>query len=176
MTTRVQPHSAGAQGNLWQPGGAGWRARIGVLTPHFDGVLESECWTMAPPGVAIYAARVPFVDASAFAQPPHVDTAAELLAAVPLHAIIYAFTSSSYLLGTEADTALKARLEQRTRGIPVVIPAVAALEAAKLPHEIKIEPGAGHAFFNEAKPDRFNATAAADAYARVLDWFGRYLS
>lgn len=34
----------------------------------------------------------------AFAQPPHVDTAAELLAAAPLHAIIYAFTSSSYLL------------------------------------------------------------------------------
>ena len=54
--------------------------------------------------------------------------------------------------------------------------AVAALEAAKLPHEIKVQPGAGHAFFNEAKPDRFNAAAAADAYAKVLDWFGRYLS
>ena len=43
----------------------------------------------------------------------------------------YAFTSSSYLLGPEADTALKARLEQRTRGIPVVIPAVAAVEALR---------------------------------------------
>jgi maleate isomerase len=136
MTTRVQSRAAEAQGRLWQPDGAGWRARIGVLTPHFDGVPESECWTMAPPGVAIYAARVlaqvPLVDARSFAQPPHVDTAAELLAAAPLHAIIYAFTSSSYLLGADADTALKARLEQRTRGIPVVMPAVAAVEALRV--------------------------------------------
>jgi maleate isomerase len=131
MTTRVQPLAAEAQRRLWQPDGVGWRARIGVLTPHFDGVPESECWTMAPAGVSIYAARVPFVDARTFAQPPHIDTATELLAAAPLHAIIYAFTSSSYLLGVEADTALKARLEQRTRGIPVVIPGLAAVEALR---------------------------------------------
>jgi maleate isomerase len=132
MAIQVQPRAAEARGSLWQPDGAGWLARIGMLTPHFDGVPESECWTMAPPRVAIYAARVPFVDARAFVQPPHVDTAAELLAAAPLHAIIYAFTSSSYLLGSEADTALKARLEQRTRGIPVVIPAIAAVEALRV--------------------------------------------
>jgi carboxymethylenebutenolidase len=53
--------------------------------------------------------------------------------------------------------------------------AVAALEAAKLPHEIKVEPGAGHAFFNETKPS-FVRTAADDAYTRLLDWFGRYLA
>ena len=52
--------------------------------------------------------------------------------------------------------------------------AVAALEAAKLAHEIKVEPGAGHAFFNETKPS-FVPAAAADAYAALLDWFGRYL-
>jgi maleate isomerase len=131
MTTRVQPQSAEAQVHLWQPDGAGWRARIGVLTPHVDGVPESECWTMAPAGVSIYAARVPYVNARTFAQPPHVDSAAELLAAAPLHAIVYAFTSSSYLLGPEGDTALKARLEQRTRGIPVVIPCLAAVEALR---------------------------------------------
>ncbi|HZQ79027.1 MAG TPA: dienelactone hydrolase family protein [Acidimicrobiia bacterium] len=53
--------------------------------------------------------------------------------------------------------------------------AVAALAAADLPHEIKTEPGAGHAFFNETKPS-FVRAAAADAYAAVLDWFGHYLS
>ena len=51
--------------------------------------------------------------------------------------------------------------------------AVAALEQAKLTHEIKVEPGAGHAFFNETKPS-FVPAAAADAYTRLLDWFGRY--
>jgi carboxymethylenebutenolidase len=53
--------------------------------------------------------------------------------------------------------------------------AVAALEAAKLTHEIRVEPGAGHAFFNETKPS-FVRPAAEDAYTRLLDWFGRYLS
>jgi carboxymethylenebutenolidase len=54
-------------------------------------------------------------------------------------------------------------------------PAKAALTAAKLPHEIKVEPGAGHAFFNETG-ERFNAAAATDAYTRLLEWFGKYLS
>lgn len=54
-------------------------------------------------------------------------------------------------------------------------PAKAALTAAKLPHEIKVEPGAGHAFFNETG-ERFNVAAATDAHTRLLEWFGKYLS
>jgi carboxymethylenebutenolidase len=53
--------------------------------------------------------------------------------------------------------------------------AATALAAADLPHQIKTEPGAGHAFFNETKPS-FVRAAAADAYAALVDWFGRYLS
>jgi maleate isomerase len=68
-----------------------------------------------------------------FAEPPHVDDAAELLAAAPLNAIVYGFTSSSYVRGAADDAALKNRLEVRTRGIPVVIPcAAAALALASL--------------------------------------------
>lgn len=52
--------------------------------------------------------------------------------------------------------------------------ATAALEKAGLPHEIVTEPGADHAFFNDTGP-RYNAAAAADAYQRVLGWFGQYL-
>jgi maleate isomerase len=65
----------------------------------------------------------------AFAEPPLVDDAAELLAATPLHAIVYAFTSSSYVRGAADDAALKIRLEHRTRGIPVIIPCLAAVTA-----------------------------------------------
>lgn len=54
-------------------------------------------------------------------------------------------------------------------------PARAALTAARLPHEVVISPGAGHAFFNETGA-RFNATAAADAHRRLMEWFGKYLS
>jgi len=59
------------------------------------------------------------------------DDAAELLAAAPLHAIAYGFFSSSYVLGKEGDQALQARLEQRTHGIPVIIPGLAALLALR---------------------------------------------
>src|SRR5258707_8442293 len=65
----------------------------------------------------------------AFAAPPLVDDAAELLASAPLHAIVYGFTSSSYLRGAADDARLRERLERRTRGIPVVITCAAAVTA-----------------------------------------------
>ena len=52
--------------------------------------------------------------------------------------------------------------------------AKAALERAGLPHEIVTYQGAGHAFFNDTGP-RYDPEAAAQAYQRVLDWFGRHL-
>jgi hypothetical protein len=57
----------------------------------------------------------------AMVDPPAVDDAAELLAMAPLHAIVFGFTSSSYVGGAADDAALKSRLETRIRGIPVVI-------------------------------------------------------
>jgi hypothetical protein len=122
---------------MWQLDGAGWRARVGALTPHLDPVPETELRAMAPQGVSIHAARVPLgtLDrdgnislqrgagaALAFAEPPHVDHAAMLLASIPASVIVYAYTSSSYILGVDGDKALKARLEARAPGIPVVIP------------------------------------------------------
>lgn len=131
---------------MWQPDGWGDRARIGVLTPDTDVVPESEFSAMAPRGVSVHATRVPFhgrtaagleepiamAGVRAFAESPRLDEAAERLAAAPLDAITYAFTSSSYLGGTGEDSTLRARLEKRTHGIPVVTAcssAVAALRA-----------------------------------------------
>ena len=48
--------------------------------------------------------------------------------------------------------------------------AKAALEAARLKHEILTFEQADHAFFNNTGA-RFNAPAAAEAWRRVLDWF-----
>jgi maleate isomerase len=128
---------------MWQPDGWG-QTRIGILTPHADVGPESEFGALAPDGISIHAMRVPLgaykaggvMDRTladdpvrAFAEPPLVDDAAELLAAAPLHVIVYAFTSSSYVRGAVDDAALKARLERRTRGIPVIIPCAAAVTA-----------------------------------------------
>ena len=96
---------------MWQPDGWG-RTRIGVLTPHADIVPETEFNALAPDGISIHAARVPFggykpggtMDPTiadnpvrAFADPPAVDDAAEMLAMAPLHAIVFGLTSSSYV-------------------------------------------------------------------------------
>ena len=127
----------------------GWEStvRIGVLTPHADVGPESELQAMAPPSVAIHATRVPFgamaaggamdptiplAPVRAFAEPPHVDNAAELLAAAPLDAIAYGFTSSAYVIGVEGEAEMMARLERRTRGIPVVTTCRAAVEGLRV--------------------------------------------
>ncbi|HEU4580852.1 MAG TPA: dienelactone hydrolase family protein [Polyangiaceae bacterium] len=53
--------------------------------------------------------------------------------------------------------------------------AEAALTAAGLTHEMVVEPNANHAFFNDTGMS-YNAAAAADAWTRVLAWFGEHLS
>ncbi len=53
--------------------------------------------------------------------------------------------------------------------------AKAALDRAGLVNEIVVEPGVDHAFFNDTGP-RYNAGASADAWRRLLDWLGRYVS
>jgi maleate isomerase len=122
---------------MWQPDGLGSLARIGIIVPHFDPVPESEIQTLAPEGVSIHSARVLLgtldsegntacqrgpAASRAFAEPPHVDNAALLLASIPVDVIVYAYTASSYICGSDGDAALKARLETRAGGIPVVIP------------------------------------------------------
>ena len=128
----------------WHEDGWDVAVRIGVLVPHADVGPESELRAMAPPGVAIHATRVPFgamgpgggMDPTIalepvrrFAKQPQLDDAAELLAAAPLDAIAYGFTSSAYVIGASAEAEMVRRLEQRTRGIPVVTPCAAAVDA-----------------------------------------------
>jgi maleate isomerase len=132
---------------MWQPDGWDAKARIGVLTPHADVGPESELQAMAPDGVVVHAARVPFGAMSAgggmdstiplapvraFADPPHVDTAAELLAAAPVQAIGFGFTSSGYVIGADGEAAMVARLEARTRGIRVVSTCAAAVAGLRV--------------------------------------------
>ncbi len=130
---------------MWQPDGWGFRARIGVLTPHADIGPESEFHAMSPAGVSIHTGRAFFGAMSrdttldhaialepvrAFSQPPHIDEAATLLAAAPVSVIAYAFTSSSYVSGPQDDKELAARLADRT-GLPLVVTCHAAVEGLR---------------------------------------------
>jgi maleate isomerase len=86
---------------------------------------------MAPDGVSVHVARVPLGDVRTFSDPPGPDNAIELLARLPLHSIVYPFTTSSYLLGTNGEQALRARLEKRSNGIPVLMSMIAAAAAIR---------------------------------------------
>ena len=55
------------------------------------------------------------------------------------------------------------------------VAAAAALEQAGTVHQIVVEPDADHAFFNDSG-QRYNPTAAADAWAQTQSWMQRYLA
>jgi carboxymethylenebutenolidase len=63
--------------------------------------------------------------------------------------------------------------DQRVNGTEPV--ARAALEKAGLVFELVTEPDANHAFFNDTG-DRYNPTAADDAWRRVQAWFSKYVA
>jgi maleate isomerase len=113
--------------NNLRPDGDGWRARLGVLTHDDSAISESELWTMAPDGVSLHTSRVYFANLPTFANPPGPENAVDLLARLPLQAIIYAWTFGSYLLGTTGEQELVSRVEQHSNGIPVLMSAPAAI-------------------------------------------------
>jgi maleate isomerase len=132
---------------MWQPDGWDVRARIGVLTPHGDVGPESELQAMAPEGVRVHAARVPFgamttggvmdrtiplAPVLAFVEPPYIDEAAALLAAAPIGAIGIGFTSSSYVGGADGERKVVERLMQHTAGVAVVATCAAAVAGLRV--------------------------------------------
>jgi hypothetical protein len=82
---------------------------------------------MAPEGVSVHVARVPLVDTRTYSNPPHPDDAIALLAALPMKAIVFAFTTTSYILGPDGEQELKVRLEKHSNGIPVLLTGTAAV-------------------------------------------------
>jgi len=75
---------------------------------------------------------IPLAPVRAFTEPPDVDDAAELLAAAPVHAIAFGFTSSAYVIGTTGEAAMLERLRARSRGLPVVAPCASIVEGLAL--------------------------------------------
>jgi maleate isomerase len=169
----------------WATDGWDTAVRIGLLVPHADVGPESEMHAMAPRGVCIHAARVPFgamgsgggMDPTIplepvrrFAEPPELDDAAELLAAAPLHVIAYGFTSSAYVIGARGEADMVRRLSRRTRGIPIVTACAAAVDALHALDARRItifDPpwfdaqlvGRGRAYYQDAGFDVADATA-----------------
>lgn len=98
--------------------------------------------------------------------------APELAAAVPF----YGPTPDNPDFAGSAQVAVLAFYGELDARVNATEPAAsAALDAAGMPHDVVIEPGADHAFFNDTG-QRYNAVAAQDAWTRMQDWFGQYLA
>jgi carboxymethylenebutenolidase len=50
-----------------------------------------------------------------------------------------------------------------------------ALKAANVPHEGYLYANSVHGFFNDATPERYNETAATEAWTRTIAWFNKYV-
>ena len=97
---------------------------------------------------------------------PRLSAAAPFYGPLPDHAD---FTGSR----NAAVLALYAELDSRVNESRDA--ANAALEKAGLTHEIVTYQGANHAFFNDTG-QRYEPTAAAQAYQKLMDWFAANLS
>jgi carboxymethylenebutenolidase len=51
-----------------------------------------------------------------------------------------------------------------------------ALQRYGVPHDIKVYPGARHAFFNDQLPGSYDAAAATDSWERVLRFFAEHVA
>jgi carboxymethylenebutenolidase len=63
-------------------------------------------------------------------------------------------------------------LDQRVTSTQPIVKA--ALDKAGMVNDLVVEPAANHAFFNDTG-DRYNATAANDAWRQVQGWFTKYV-
>ena len=96
---------------------------------------------------------------------------ARLAAAVPFYG---PFPEGGNLSGARAAVlAIYAGLDSRVNATRAA--ARAALRKAGLKHQIVTYPGVNHAFFNPTG-SRYDPTAAAAAYKRMLGWFDTYLA
>jgi carboxymethylenebutenolidase len=100
------------------------------------------------------------------------DGEPRLAAAVPFYG---PFPSGASLTGSPnaAVLGIYAGLDSRVNGTKDA--AEAALAAAGLTHELRVFDGVDHAFFNDTG-QRYDATAASQAYQAMLDWFGQHLA
>jgi maleate isomerase len=120
------------------PAGADRAIAIGVLTPHAAPGPEVELPAIAPGCLVARVERIaegePPATASALralTAPAVLDQAADALAHDSIDAVVYASTTSAYVIGFEAETAMTARLASRL-ALPVVATCASAVAALRV--------------------------------------------
>jgi maleate isomerase len=128
----------------------GYRAKIGILVPATNTIVEPEMAAMQPPGVTNHISRM-----SRSKRPAHdlalykkflgksVDMAAaiDVLSACEPSVIVHGHSVDSFVGGLSGAHAMKAHMEAMAGGIPVILPSLAvlrALEVLKTPRRLGV--------------------------------------
>ena len=110
-----------------------WRAKLGLILPSWNTVMELESQRMAPPGVSIHSARIPHTadtEANLLWMGDQVPAAAQLLAHARVDAVCYGCTAGGFLKGPAYDAALAAEVT-KTTGIPATVTSAAVVDALR---------------------------------------------
>lgn len=115
-------------------GRLGWLARIGLIVPANNCVIEPEFWSIAPEGVTFHAARLVVTgddEAALIEMTKDLEKAADEIRLSNVAAVAYCCLSSSFVKGIEWDRSLADRIRSRLKR-PVITAADAMLRALKL--------------------------------------------
>lgn len=115
--------------------GDGWRARIGIVVPSVNTVMEPWAQKVRPDGVALYFSRMfipPATTAETLIEMDRTEgkSAIRQLSSVHPHAIAYGCTASSIVQGLNYDSHLRAEITE-VHGTPSTTAAHAILTALK---------------------------------------------
>lgn len=124
----------------------GYRAKIGILVPASNTIVEPEMASMQPPGVSNHVSRMSRVKRPAhdlelykkfLGKSVDMDEAIDLLSVAEPNVIVHGHSVDSFVGGRTAAEAMKKHMEAVAGGIPVVLPSFAILQALKLLGEPK---------------------------------------
>jgi maleate isomerase len=122
--------------------GDGWRARIGIVVPSVNTVMEPWAMRVVPDGVSLHFSRMfipPAVSAEALIEMDRTEGRAAIrqLSSIHPHAIAYGCTASSIVQGLNYDAHLRAEIEQ-AHETPATTAAHAILSALKAIGAVRI--------------------------------------
>jgi len=113
----------------------GWRAKIGVICPKDNVIVEPELYNLAPDGVSVHSTRLPTVALEEM--PAHAEKQATYIAEMGADVVVYACNASSFHNGVAGNDALADALTEAS-SLPVttasgaIVAAVEALECERV--------------------------------------------
>lgn len=106
----------------------GWKARIGIILPYDNAVIEQEMFKLLPEGITCHSVRT--VKTDRYKSPEQALQLAKNLLHLRVNIIVYACFASSFLRGIDFHQKLKKTLQEETK-LSVVTPISAMFAVIK---------------------------------------------